>query len=232
MRLNKYIAHCGIGTRRTAADLVKAGEIYVNGKVETNPGYQVKEQDTVTYKDKALHVVKNKTYLLLNKPKNTSLSKEDSRKTVYEFLKDYASENLISASNLSYESSGLLIMTNDEGFVEKLSDPSQKLIAIYHIILDKPLTDEHLKSLEKGFEFEGKQIQIKEINYVKGAARTELGIKTFTYQDHEIRTILEHLGYAIIKLDRTYFAGLTKKDLPRGFSRKLSEEEISRLKYL
>lgn len=233
MRLNKYIAHSGVCSRRAAAELVKGGEIQVNGKVELNPSYMVEENDKVTYKNKILKKEKNKVYLLLNKPVGyvTTLDDEKGRKTVIDLVKKKVNERVYPVGRLDLNTCGLLLLTNDGDLAHKLSHPSHEVIKVYHAILNEEISEEDIEKIRQGLELEDGFAKVDEVDFVNNAPRNEVGLKLHMGKNRIVRRIFEHLGYHVNKLDRTYYAGLTKKDLPRGFSRFLTKEEIIKLKH-
>lgn len=233
MRLNKFIAHSGVCSRRAAAELVKAGEIMVNGATELNPSYMVEEKDVVTYKGKPLQREKHKVYLLLNKPVGyvTTLDDEKGRKTVIDLVKKKVKERVYPVGRLDLNTCGLLLLTNDGDLAHKLSHPSHEVIKIYHATLNQDINEKDLDKIRKGLELEDGLAIVDEIDFIKNAPKNEVGLKLHMGKNRIVRRIFEHLGYHVNKLDRTYYAGLTKKDLPRGFSRFLTKQEIIRLKH-
>jgi 23S rRNA pseudouridine2605 synthase len=201
VRLNKYIAHSGVCSRRAAAELVKGGDISVNGAIELNPSYMVEEADVIEYKGRKLKQEKNKVYLLLNKPAG--------------FV----------------NTSGLLLLTNDGDLAHKLSHPSQEIIKIYQITLNNDITDEDIQKIRDGLELEDGLAIVDKVDRIKGGELNEVGMQLHMGKNRIVRRIFEHLGYHVNRLDRTYYAGLTKKDLPRGFSRFLNKQEIIGLRH-
>lgn len=233
MRLNKYIAHSGVCSRRKAADLVKEGKIKVNGKVEDNPAYVVQDGDQVVYKGKTLQPEKNKVYLLLNKPKNTitTLSDEKGRRTVMDIIGKKVEERIFPVGRLDRMTTGLLLLTNDGDLAKKLSHPSHKVKKYYHVITDKPVSEKDIEAIRKGLTLEDGFAPVDAVGYIKNKDQTEVGIEIHIGKNRIVRRIFEHLGYQVIKLDRTYYGGLTKKDLPRGRFRHLTEKEVIMLKH-
>jgi 23S rRNA pseudouridine2605 synthase len=233
MRLNKYIAHAGVCSRRKAADLVKSGLIKVNGAVETNPAIEVKEGDVVQYNDKTLKLEIKKVYLLLNKPKNvvTTLSDEKGRKTVMDVVKKKVKERIYPVGRLDRATTGLLLLTNDGDLAKKLSHPSHNIKKFYHVVLDREVREAHMDAIRKGLTLEDGYAPVDAADYIKGKEKNEVGIEIHIGKNRIVRRIFEHLGYRVIKLDRTYYAGLTKKDLPRGWSRHLTKQEVIMLKH-
>ena len=233
MRLNKYIAHSGVCSRRAAAELVKGGDIKVNGKVELNPSYMVQEGDEVVYKKKILKLEKNLVYLLLNKPVGyvTTLDDEKGRRTVIDLVKKKVKERVYPVGRLDLNTSGLLLLTNDGDLAHKLSHPSHEMIKIYHVVLNDEISEAELEKIRKGLVLEDGLAKVDKVDHIRDAPKNEVGIQLHMGKNRIVRRIFEHLGYHVNKLDRTYYAGLTKKDLPRGFSRFLTKQEIIGLKH-
>lgn len=232
-RLNKFIAHCGICSRREAAELVKNGHITVNGQVNTNPAYEVQKEDVIIYKGKILRTHSKEIYLLLNKPKNviTTLNDERGRKTVFDLIKDDITERVYPVGRLDRNTTGLLLMTNDGDLAQKLSHPSHKTKKIYHVTLDKAVSKNDLQLILNGVQLEDGKAEVDGIDYANDK-RNEVGIEIHLGKNRIVRRIFEHLGYEVEKLDRVYFAGLTKKNLPRGKYRHLTDKEVIQLKHL
>lgn len=232
-RLNKYIAHCGVCSRRKAAEYVKNGEIKVNGHVELNPSYMVQPEDKVSFGEKVLELEAKKVYLLINKPKMviTSLSDEKGRKTVLDLLRNKISERVYPVGRLDYNTTGLLVLTNDGDLAKKLSHPSYEIKKLYHVSLDKPITKIDQKKILRGLFLEDGIAEVDTLHPVKDTRETEVMIELHQGKNRIIRRIFAHLGYRVVKLDRVYYAGLTKKDLPRGRFRHLSEQEVLMLKH-
>lgn len=232
-RLNKFIAHSGICSRRKAAELVKNGEIKVNGNVEINPAYQVQKNDLVKYKNKVIEVRIKKTYLLLNKPKNVITSSEDERgrKTVMDIIKPKVKERVFAVGRLDRNTTGLLLLTNDGDLAEKLSHPRNKVKKLYHVTLDKACTRADFEKLLTGVILEDGPMKIDKLDFVAGKKQKELGVQIHSGRNRIVRRIFEHLGYEVVKLDRVKYAGLTKKDLPRGRYKFLSQREIIMLRH-
>lgn len=233
MRLNKYVAHCGVCSRRKAAELVKNGEIKLNGEVHDNPATMVEEGDTVEYLGKIIKPEKNKIYLLLNKPKNTvtTLNDEKGRRTVMDVVANKVSERIYPVGRLDRETLGLLLLTNDGDLAKKLSHPSHEVKKVYHVELDKPVTPDHFEMIKNGLDLEDGHAPVDSLHYVPKKDRCNVEIGIHIGRNRIVRRIFEHLGYRVVKLDRTVYAGLTKKDLPRGWSRFLTEKEVIMLKH-
>jgi 23S rRNA pseudouridine2605 synthase len=231
IRLNRYIANAGICSRREADDLIKAGEIKVNGNIITEMGYQVKPGDIVKYGNRKLSREKM-VYVLVNKPKDFITTTEDpeERKTVMDLVKNACEERIYPVGRLDRNTTGLLLLTNDGELADKLTHPSYEVEKIYQVEIDKPLTTEHFDQILKGVTLEDGEIKADELAIVTPDAMV-IGIKIHSGRNRIVRRVFESLGYEVLKLDRTTFAGLTKKDLPRGSWRFLNEKEVVKLKF-
>jgi 23S rRNA pseudouridine2605 synthase len=232
IRLNRYIANAGVCSRREADELIADGKVTVNGKVATELGSRVMPEDTVTYNGNALER-ENYVYVLLNKPKDFLTTTDDpaERKTVMDIVAEAADERIYPVGRLDRKTTGLLLLTNDGKLAEKLSHPSNHISKIYQAELDKPITEEHFDAIVKGFELEDGFVKVDELALVTPDAEV-VGIKIHSGKNRIVRRIFEHFDYKVQKLDRTVYAGLNKKDLPRGKWRYLSEKEVIKLKYL
>jgi 23S rRNA pseudouridine2605 synthase len=231
MRLNKYLAHAGIASRREADELIKIGAVKVNGKVITEMGYKVQEFDKVQFNDETIKPEK-KAYVLLNKPKNfiTTTEDEKNRRTVMELVEKSVPVRIYPVGRLDRNTTGVLLFTNDGDMAKKLTHPKHNIEKIYHVLLDKNLKSNDLEKIRAGLKLEDGIIEVDEASYVKGATHKEVGIKIHSGRNRIVRRIFEHLGYNVIKLDRVLFAGFTKKDLKRGHWRHLTQKEIDYLK--
>ncbi|UOQ66316.1 pseudouridine synthase [Hymenobacter volaticus] len=231
VRLNRYIANAGICSRRDADALIAAGEIKVNGQVVTEMGYKVQPTDTVQYGKTNLNREKL-VYVLLNKPKDfiTTTDDPEGRRTVMELVKEASKERIFPVGRLDRNTTGLLLFTNDGEVAQKLSHPSHRNKKIYQVELSKPLTEEHLGQIAAGLELEDGKAEVDDVAVVAGNAHF-VGIEIHIGRNRIVRRIFEHLGYEVVSLDRVQYAGLTKKDLPRGKWRFLNEKEVIRLKY-
>ena len=232
-RLNKYVAHCGVASRRKASALIQAGEIAVNGQVVRSPGHRLDpDQDVVTYKGAVLTPEEKKVYLLLNKPRDviTTSSDERGRRTVLDLIKN-VDLRIYPVGRLDRDTTGLLLLTNDGDLAKKLSHPRYRVRKIYHVLLDKAVTKKDLQAIASGLELEDGQAIVDKVSHVRSAARNEVGIEIHMGKNRIVRRIFEHLGYQVVRLDRVYYAGLTKKDLPRGRYRNLTEREVIMLKH-
>jgi 23S rRNA pseudouridine2605 synthase len=232
IRLNRYIANAGICSRRDADKLIEAGEIKVNNKVITEMGYQVMPTDIVKYGNRKLNREKP-VYLLLNKPKDflTTTDDPNDRKTVMELVKNATESRIYPVGRLDRNTTGLLLLTNDGELADKLTHPSNEIEKIYQAELDKPLTDEDFEKIKEGLTLEDGEIKVDDLAKVTPDGYV-IGVKIHSGKNRIVRRIFEHLGYEVTKLDRTTFSGLTKKDLPRGSWRFLTERELVKLKYL
>jgi 23S rRNA pseudouridine2605 synthase len=231
VRLNRYIANAGICSRREADNLIAAGEIKVNGEPVTEMGYMVRPEDTVTYGKKRLNREKM-VYVLLNKPKDFITTTEDpeGRKTVMDLVATASKERIFPVGRLDRNTTGLLLFTNDGELAQKLTHPSNKITKIYQVELDKAITREHFEMITNGLELEDGKAEVDDLAMI-GNTGNFLGIQIHIGKNRIVRRIFEHLGYDVVSLDRVQYAGLTKKDVPRGKWRFLSEKEVIRLKY-
>ncbi len=232
MPLNKYVAHCGICSRREAADLIKEGKVKVNGEVMIEPGYKVQLDDKVEYEDKVIMSQKNLVYILLNKPKNYLTTTDDpqERKTVMELVADAGDVRVYPVGRLDRNTSGLLLLTNDGELAQKLSHPKYNIKKVYQVTLDKVLTKAHFDKIMAGLTLEDGEIKVDDLAYLE--KKNEIGIEIHSGRNRIVRRIFEHLGYSVEKLDRVVYAGLTKKNIPRGKWRFLNKQEIINMKYI
>ncbi len=230
IRLNRYVANAGICSRREADTYIAAGNVSVNGKVITEMGYKVKLTDDVRFDGRKLNPEK-KEYILLNKPKNfiTTTSDEKGRRTVMELVSNASKARLLPVGRLDRNTTGLLLFTNDGDLTKKLTHPKHGVRKIYHVHLDKNLALSDLRKIEAGLELEDGAVEVDAISYIQGSPKKEIGIEIHSGRNRIVRRIFEHLGYTVTKLDRVIFAGLTKKDLPRGHWRHLTEQEVINL---
>jgi 23S rRNA pseudouridine2605 synthase len=231
-RLNRYIANAGICSRREADELIASGQISVNGKIITEMGYKVSTDDVVKLGKKILNPEKF-VYILINKPKDYITTTEDpeERKTVLDLIKGACFERVYPVGRLDRNTTGLLLMTNDGELAKKLTHPSSEIRKIYQAELDKPITTEDFEKLQLGLELEDGFIKPDEAGIVTPDAMV-VGLEIHSGRNRIVRRMFEHLGYTVQKLDRTVFAGLDKKDLPRGKWRFLAEKEVVKLKYM
>ena len=231
IRLNRFIANAGICSRREADDIIKAGEISVNGEVVTEMGHQVQPGDVVKMGNKKLSREKM-VYVLINKPKDfiTTTEDPDDRKTVMDLVKNACEERIYPVGRLDRNTTGLLLLTNDGELADKLTHPSNEVEKLYQVELDKPLTVEHQEQILKGITLEDGEFKADEVGIVT-PDNMVIGIKIHSGRNRIVRRLFESLGYDVLKLDRTTFAGLNKKDLPRGSWRFLTEKEVVKLKF-
>lgn len=232
IRLNKYLADAGIASRRKADELIAAGEVTVNGTIIIELGFKVSREDKVSFNGQPLR--KERTvYVLLNKPKDYITTTEDpqERRTVMELVKSASRERIYPVGRLDRNTTGLLLMTNDGELAQKLAHPKHEVTKLYHVTLDKTLRKADFEQILAGLELEDGPVQVDDLAYVEGATKKEVGIEIHSGKNRIVRRIFESLGYEVVKLDRSIYAGLTKKDLPRGRWRYLTDEEIKRLKH-
>jgi 23S rRNA pseudouridine2605 synthase len=233
VRLNRYIANSGVCSRREADELITQGLISVNGKVITELGHKVMPGDLVKYDGKTLKREKL-VYILLNKPKDfiTTMDDPQDRKTVMELIAGACDERVFPVGRLDRNTTGLLLLTNDGELADMLTHPSSQISKIYEVELDKPLEKSDYDTIVNGHVhlFDG-AVKVDEIAYLpKG--KKHLGLEIHEGRNRIVRRIFEHLGYEVVRLDRTTYAGLTKRDLPRGNWRMLTKQEIAELKNL
>ena len=233
MRLNRFIAHAGICSRREADTFIIAGSVEVNGKVVSEMGYKVLPGDSVKF-DGRLLTPEKMEYVLLNKPKNFLTTTEDDkgRKTVMDLIRNASKSRLLPVGRLDRNTTGLLLFTNDGEMAARLTHPRYAVRKIYHVVLDRALKVSDLQQIEKGVDLDDGSISVDAISYITNATKREVGIEIHSGRNRIIRRIFEHLGYEVAKLDRVMFAGLTKKDLPRGQWRTLDSKEVSFLKMI
>jgi len=234
MPLNKYLAHCGVCSRRDAVALINEGKVKVNGVVATEPGYKVKATDEVNYNNKKLFVTKNLVYILLNKPKDYITTTDDpqGRKTVLQLTKNATNERVYPIGRLDRNTSGVLLLTNDGDLTQKLSHPSYEIKKIYEVKLDKVLAKGDFDKIISGLKLEDGEIQVDSLAYADSKDKSIIGIELHSGRNRIVRRIFEHLGYDVRGLDRVMYANLTKKNVERGKWRFLSEKEIRLLKYM
>ena len=232
IRLNKYLADCGVCSRREADELIKAGCVTVNGELVTTMGYKVKTGDKVVYGGQTLNREKLR-YILLNKPKGfiTTADDPEGRETVMELVKGACNERIFPVGRLDKNTTGLLLLTNDGDLVKKLTHPSSEVTKLYHVVLNKPLTRNDMLRISEGIELDDGFISADSIAYdADDDSKKSIGIELHSGRNRIVRRIFEHLGYEIEKLDRVMFAGLDKYKLPRGEWRFLTDQEVAKLK--
>ena len=230
IRLNRFISQSGVCSRREADDFILAGVVTVNGQVVTELGTKILPTDEVRFHDEKLQGEKN-VYLVLNKPKGyvTSLDDPHAEKTVMDLVKNACTERVYPVGRLDKNSLGLLLITNDGDITRQLTHPSYRKKKIYQVTLDKALTRADMDSLTEGITLEDGDIFADEVAYASEDKRT-VGVEIHSGRNRIVRRMFEHLGYTVQKLDRVYYAGLTKKNLKRGEWRFLTRDEVMRLK--
>lgn len=233
IRLNKFIANAGICSRREADVYIKTGSATVNGKTITEMGYKVQPNDVVRF-DGQLLTPEKKQYILLNKPKNyiTTMDDERGRKTVMDLIANATKERVYPVGRLDRATTGLLLFTNDGEMTKKLTHPKHNVRKLYHATLDKKLAMKDLQKISENFVLEGKMVFVDKVSYIENQPKTEIGIEIHSGRNRIVRKIFAHFGYHVVKLDRVVFAGLTKRNLPRGFHRPLTQQEINYLKMI
>jgi 23S rRNA pseudouridine2605 synthase len=230
IRLNKYISNSGACSRRDADIYIQSGNVKVNGIPVIEMGYKVKPGDVVNF-DGATLTPEKKEYFVLNKPKNFTTSNEEvEHRNVLELVKGASTSLLSPVGRMDKNTTGLLLFTNDTDIIRKFSLPNQKSPKIYQVTLDKNLKFEDLEKISKGVTIDGHKLFIDEVSYIENEPKNEIGIKLRTPNVKVVRAIFESFKYTTIKIDRVSFAGLTKKNLPRGNWRPLTEQEIVNLK--
>ncbi|MEO7768749.1 MAG: pseudouridine synthase [Ferruginibacter sp.] len=234
MPLNKFLAHCGVCSRRDAVTIIKEGKVKVNNEVIKEPAHKVTERDDVQFNGKKLFVSKNLVYILLNKPKDYITTTDDpqGRKTVLQLTKMATTERIYPVGRLDRNTSGVLLLTNDGELTQKLSHPSYNITKVYEAKLDKALTKNDFDKILSGVKLEDGEIKADSLAYADAKDKSVIGIEIHSGRNRIVRRIFEHLGYDVKGLDRVLYATLTKKNVERGKWRFLSEKEIRLLKYL
>ncbi len=233
IRLNKYIANSGVCSRREADTYIEHGSVEVNGKLVTEMGYKVQPNDVVRFDGTSISP-EQKRYILLNKPKNyiTTMDDDRGRKTVMELIANASKERIYPVGRLDRNTTGLLLFTNDGDLAKKLTHPKHNVRKLYHASLDRKLDLKDLEKLRGEVIIEGRKVFIDAVSYVNGEPKTEIGIEIHSGRNRIVRKIFEHVGYKVNKLDRVVFAELTKKNLPRGRWRELTNLELVNLQKL
>ncbi|MDE5842270.1 MAG: RNA-binding S4 domain-containing protein [Muribaculaceae bacterium] len=231
VRLNKYMANAGICSRREADEFIQAGKVTVNGNVVTELGVKITRDDVVEYDGKVV-TPERKCYVLLNKPKDCVTTSDDpnGRLTVLDLVKNACQERIYPVGRLDRNTTGVLLLTNDGDLASKLTHPKYVKKKIYHVWTDKDIAEEDMQKIADGIELEDGEIHADAVSYVSDTDRNQAGIEIHSGRNRIVRRIFEHLGYRVVKLDRVYFAGLTKKNLPRGRWRYLTQEEVNFLR--
>jgi len=234
MPLNKYLAHCGMSSRRKAVEYVEKGLVTVNGEVKMEPYYRVQEGDVILCDGQPVQIQERKVYLLLNKPKGliTTTDDERGRPTVLDIVDPHYPERLYPVGRLDRDTTGLLVITNDGDLAAKLTHPSFQVQKQYRVGLDRPLSKADFERIEKGIELEDGLMEVNWVRYSEEQPnRDVIELEITEGRNRVVRRLFEALGYQVRKLDRFYFAGLTKKELPRGAFRELTQREIVMLKH-
>ena len=231
IRLNKFLANAGVCSRREADEFITAGVVSVNGEVVTELGTKIKRGDEVKFHDQAVSI-ERKIYVLLNKPKDTVTTSDDpqARRTVMDLVKGACSERIYPVGRLDRNTTGVLLLTNDGDLASKLTHPKYLKKKIYHVHLDKNLTKADMEQIAAGIQLDDGEIQADAISYTDDFKKDEVGIEIHSGKNRIVRRIFESLGYKVVKLDREFFAGLTKKGLRRGEWRYLTEQEVNFLR--
>lgn len=233
IRLNKYLSNAGIASRREADVLIQAGNVSVNGEIITQMGYKVLPTDEVRF-DGAVISAEKKQYVLLNKPKGfiTTMHDPKQRKTVMELVKNACKERIYPVGRLDRETTGVLLFTNDGDMAKRLTHPRHRIKKIYQVETNKPFLHTDMEKLKEGLHLDDGFIKCDVAEYVNGGRSNQVGVEIHSGKNRIVRRMFEKLGYQVEKLDRVQFGALTKKDLPRGHFRHLSEQEVGFLKML
>lgn len=231
IRLNKYLANAGVCSRREADEFISNGAVKVNGEVITEMGTKIHRNDAVLFNDQPVSL-ERKVYVLLNKPKDCVTTSDDpqGRLTVMDIVRDAAQERIYPVGRLDRNTTGVLLLTNDGDLASKLTHPKFVKKKIYHVWLDKDISEEDLAKVADGITLDDGEIHADAISYANEEDRNQVGIEIHSGRNRIVRRIFEHLGYRVIKLDRVYFAGLTKKNVPRGRWRYLTQQEVNMLR--
>lgn len=231
IRLNKYISNSGTCSRRDADIYIQSGNVKVNGIPVTEMGYMVKPGDVVNF-DGVVLTPEKKVYILLNKPKNftTALDEGQEYRNVLELVKGSTTAKIGPIGRMDKNTTGLLVFTNDTDMIRKFTLPSQRSPKIYQVSLDKNLKFEDLEKINKGLMIDGHRVVVDDVSYIEGESKNEIGIQLKSSNIKVVRAIFEHFQYNVLRVDRVAFAGLTKKNLPRGNWRMLTEQEVINLK--
>ncbi len=234
MPLNKYVAHCGVCSRRDAVPLIKEGKMRVNDVVILEPGFKVNPNDVVTFAGKKIVPEKNLVYILLNKPKDyiTTLDDPEGRKTVLDLLRGVTAERIFPVGRLDRNTTGVLLLTNDGDLTQKLSHPSHEVRKIYEVKLDKPLGKLDFERILRGLDLEDGFVRADSLAYTDPKDKSIIGIELHSGRNRIVRRMFESLGYDVRNLDRVMFGNLTKKNVERGKWRYLVEKEIRLLKFM
>ena len=231
IRLNKFLANAGVCSRREADEFITAGVVSVNGEVVTELGTKIKRSDVVKFHEEPVSI-ERKVYVLLNKPKDTVTTSDDpqERRTVMDLVKGACNERIYPVGRLDRNTTGVLLLTNDGDLASKLTHPKFLKKKIYHVHLDKNLTKADMDQIAAGIQLEDGEIHADAISYTDDFKKDQVGIEIHSGKNRIVRRIFESLGYKVVKLDRVFFAGLTKKGLRRGDWRYLTEAEVNYLR--
>lgn len=234
MPLNKYLAHCGISSRRKAVEFIEKGLVTVNGEVKMEPYYRVQEGDIILCDGQPVQIQERKVYILLNKPKGIITTTDDDRgrATVLDIVDPSYPERLYPVGRLDRDTTGLLLITNDGDLAAKLTHPSYRIQKQYRIGIDRPLSKSDFERIEKGVELEDGVVEVNWVRFSEEQPNHDvIELEIVEGRNRVVRRLFEALGYRVRKLDRFYFAGLTKRELPRGSFRELTQREIVMLKH-
>ena len=230
IRLNKYMANAGVCSRREADEFIQQGLVKVNGVVMNELGTKITRSDVVTFQDKVV-TLEHKIYVLLNKPKDCVTTSDDpqDRLTVMDIVRNACTERIYPVGRLDRNTTGVLLLTNDGDLASKLTHPKFIKKKIYHVWTDKDVSEEDMQRIADGIELEDGPIHADAVSYATDTDKNQVGIEIHSGRNRIVRRIFEALGYRVTKLDRVYFAGLTKKNLPRGRWRYLTQQEVTML---
>jgi 23S rRNA pseudouridine2605 synthase len=234
MPLNKFLAHCGVASRRATVELIKGGKVSVNKEIITQPAFKVGDTDQVFLNGKRLFVTRNLVYILLNKPKDYITTTDDpqKRKTVLQLIKNATNQRVYPVGRLDRNTSGVLVLTNDGQLTQMLTHPSYNIKKVYEVTLNKPLTKHDYDKILNGIMLDDGPIAVDALAYADTKNKSVIGIELHSGRNRIVRRIFEYLGYEIRNLDRVMYGNLTKKNVERGKWRYLNEREVRFLKYL
>ena len=233
IRLNKYVANSGVCSRRDADIYIASGNVTVNGKAISEMGYKVKLTDEVKFDGRLLNPIK-KEHVLLNKPKDftTTVRDQRGRRNVSGLISNASKTPLLPIDKMDKSATGLLLFTNDGDLTKRLKSPKNGLRKIYHVVLNKELRSADLKKIQEGVTLDEKTVRVQEISFIEDAPKREVGIEIFSSRSKIVERLFEHFDYEVVKTDRVVYAGLTKKDLPRGHWRYLTNQEVINLEMI
>lgn len=231
MQLNKFLAHTGVSSRRNAVELIKSGKVTVNGHIVTEPGYRVKETDMVKVDGKKIKV-ETKIYILLNKPEGyiTTVSDEKGRQTVLDLVKPEIKQRVYPVGRLDRETTGVLLLTNDGELAQKLAHPKYEIKKTYQVILDKSLTYPDLQKIKEGIRLRDGMVRVDHVGFAPNKRENVVRVTLHSGKNRIVRRIFESLGYNVLELDRTKFAGITKERVRCGMWRFLTAGEVKLLR--